>query len=79
MCSLFEPFQNIYFEGNICVEQNGQQFSSNESGFNSCHLYLSGDTNSLHGSIPLTGNVRIVLTSLDILLYNSGLTGEIEG
>ncbi|KAF3336706.1 BRCA1 C Terminus (BRCT) domain-containing protein [Carex littledalei] len=55
-CSIPMQLQNIYSDENIGLEQNSQQFSSNESGFNSCHLYLSGDTDSLQGSIPSTGN-----------------------
>ncbi|KAJ3687899.1 hypothetical protein LUZ61_017063 [Rhynchospora tenuis] len=51
-----QTFQKVYFGENICLEQNGQQCSSSEGGYNSCHLYLSGDNNSLPGSISSTGN-----------------------
>ncbi|KAJ4786461.1 Mg-protoporphyrin IX chelatase [Rhynchospora pubera] len=51
-----QTFQKVYFGENTCLQQNGQQYSNSEAGYNSCHLYLSGDDNSLPGSIPSTGN-----------------------
>ncbi|KAJ3669355.1 hypothetical protein LUZ60_011305 [Juncus effusus] len=46
-----KPSEKINFEENFCLEKKDGKFSSSISGYNSCHLYLSGESNTCNGTI----------------------------